>query len=332
MFYPLLISVSLIITILWWMFLRERIGYILPNPLFAKHRKIPLRIMILWILRFSIIASIMGIILGIGEYRTGEYLKKESHNILIILDISRSMLAEDISPSRIESAKDTINTFLRDRSNDMFGMIVFAGKPIVSIPFSSDTSGISAVISGITPASIRQDLPWLSGTAIGDALLIANSTLSGMTDKSSIILITDGRANVGIDPLIAARETAWLGVPVFTIAIWGTSDQVLSYTDPYTQKRITLEDEKWEPLRSDIDEPLLKNIAEITWGAYFRVTAWRELYGYWDTISERIGKSEKKVTETRYISYRPYLFVFLILLICIERIMTTRVFYKNRAK
>lgn len=69
------------------------------------------------------------------------------------------MLAEDISPSRIESAKETINTFLREREDDLFGMIVFAGKPIVSFPFSSDTSGISSVISGITPASIRQDLP-----------------------------------------------------------------------------------------------------------------------------------------------------------------------------
>lgn len=332
MYYLLLIALSLLITILWWIFFRERIGYIVPNLLFVKHRSIPLRIIILWILRFSIITSLIGIILAVGEYRTGEYLKSERHNILIVLDISRSMLAEDIAPSRIESAKETINTFLQDRRNDVFGMIVFAGKPIVSIPFSSDTSGISAVISGITPASIRQDLPWLSGTAIGDALLIANSTLSGMIEKSSIILITDGRANVGIDPLIAAHETAWLGIPVFTIAIWGTSDQILTYTDPYTQKRITLEDEKWEPLKSDIDEALLREIAEITWGVYFRVTAWRELYGYWDTISERIGKSEKKVTETRYISYRPHLFLLLVFLLFIERTMTTRIFYKNRAQ
>lgn len=64
-----------------------------------------------------------------------------------------------------------------------------------------------------------------------------------MTDKSSIILITDGRANVGIDPIVAARETASLGIGVFTIAIGGTTDAVLSYTDPYTQKRIILEDE-----------------------------------------------------------------------------------------
>ena len=332
MSYFLLISISLIITVLWWTFLRERIGYIVPNPLFAKHKKIPLRIIALWILRYSIITSLVGIVIWVGKYHTWEYLEREKHNILIVLDISRSMLAEDISPSRIESAKETIKTFLRDRDNDIFGMIVFAGKPIISFPFSSDTSGISAMISSITPASIRQDLPWLSGTAIGDALLIANSTLSGMTDKSSIILITDGRANVGIDPLISARETAWLGIKVFTMEIWGTSEQVLFYTDPYTQKRIILEDENWEPLRSDIDEPLLQNIANITWGAYFRVTAERELYGYWDSISEQIGKVESKVTETRYISYRPYLFVVLLILLMIERNATRRIFYKNRGK
>lgn len=69
------------------------------------------------------------------------------------------MLAEDISPSRIASAKETIKTFLKERKDDLFGMIVFAGKPIVSFPFSSDTNGISSVISSISPASIRQELP-----------------------------------------------------------------------------------------------------------------------------------------------------------------------------
>lgn len=270
--------------------------------------------------------------MGIGREETWEYLKKERHNILIILDISRSMLAEDISPSRIEAAKSTINTFLRERTDDSFGMIIFAGKPFISIPFSSDTSGISSIISNITTSSIRQDLPGLSGTAIGDAILLANSTLSGMTDKSSIVLITDGRANIGIDPLIAARETAWLRVPIFTIAIGGTSNDILSYTDPLTNKRVILEDENWEPLRSDIDEPLLRSVAEITSGTYFRATQARELYGYWDNISERIGKQEKKVTETHYISYRPHFFVMLIILLIIERNATRRIFYKNRAK
>ena len=274
----------------------------------------------------------MGIIMGIGEHRTWEYLQQEKHNILIVLDISRSMLAEDIMPSRIEAAKETINTFLTDRRDDVFGMIVFAGRALVSIPFSSDTSGITSVISGIDPYSIRQDLPWLSGTAIGDALLLANHTLSWVTDKSSIILITDGRANVGIDPLIAARESAWLDISVFTIAIWGTSDEVLYYTDAYTQKRVILQDENWEPLKSDIDETLLRTLSEITWGAYFRAAEAKQLYGYWDTISEQIGKETKKVTETRYISYRPYLFVALVVLLLIERIATTRIFYKNRAK
>lgn len=69
------------------------------------------------------------------------------------------MLAEDIAPSRIEAAKQTIATFLSDRRDDRFGLIVFAGKPFVSIPFSTDTAGISSVIANLNTYYIRQDLP-----------------------------------------------------------------------------------------------------------------------------------------------------------------------------
>lgn len=242
------------------------------------------------------------------------------------------MLAEDILPSRIQAAKDTINTFIKERKDDLFGMIVFAGRPIVSVPFSEDTIGISNIVSGITPYSIRQDLPGLSWTAIGDAILLANHTLSGVTENSSIILITDGRANVGIDPVVAAIESQFKWIPIFSIAIWGTSDSILSYTDPYTQKRVTLLDEDGEPLKSDIDEELLRNISKITWGAYFRASASRELYKYWDNISKQIWKKETKVTEIRFVPYRPHILVLLILLLIIERMATSRIFYKNPIK
>lgn len=320
------------LTLVWWIFFRERIWYIIPNQLIQKHKKIPGKILWLWNVRFILITLLCAIIANTGELITSQQTKKAQQNILIILDISRSMLAEDIVPSRIEAAKSTIATFLNERDNDVFWLIVFAGKPFVSIPFSDDTSGIRAILENIGTYSIRQDLPWLSGTAIGDALLLANTTLSWTTQKKSIILITDGRANIGIDPLLAAEETMKLGIPIFTIAIGGTSNEVLSYTDPNTQKKIILQDELGNPLRSDIDEQLLKKIANITWWWYFRATQARELYEYLDNIDQYIKDQEEKITETRYFSYRPYLFVILILTIIIERIITQRIFYKNNRK
>jgi Ca-activated chloride channel homolog len=88
------------------------------------------------------------------------------------------MLAEDVLPSRIEAAKSTIDTFITERTGDTFGLVVFAGAPFLSIPFSDDVRGVRSVLSNIDIGYIRQDIQKLSGTAIGDALLLANESLS----------------------------------------------------------------------------------------------------------------------------------------------------------
>ncbi len=129
--------------------------------------------------------------------------------------------------------------------------------------------------------------------------------------------------------MVASRESAEEHIPIFTIAIGGTTNEILSYMDPYTSKRVTLLDEGGAPLRSDIDETLLKRISGTTGGAYFRVTGARELYDYWDRISVRMGKDESKIEKTVFISYRPYLLLALILLVLIERIATAQIFYKK---
>ena len=119
------------------------------------------------------------------------------------------MLAEDISPNRITVAKSVVKNFIQNRAGDRIGMIIFAGKPFVSVPFSTDYSGISSIVSGLSPDLIRQDLPGLSGTNIGDALLLANMAYSGSRSQAkSIILLTDGRANIGITPSVSASESS----------------------------------------------------------------------------------------------------------------------------
>ena len=119
-------------------------------------------------------------------------------------------------------------------------------------------------MSGLTPYLIRQDLPGLSGTNIGDALLLANMTYSGSRSSvKSIILITDGRANIGIDPLISAAESHDQNIKIFPIGMGYEKSEDLFYTDSYGQKNFFY-DEKGKVLQSDLDVPMLQKLADIT--------------------------------------------------------------------
>ena len=194
--------------ILWYLFGRERIGTTHPNALIDKYLRTPRSIWVLWLIRTLMIASLVAIIAGVNILRTTTTERQVPQDIMIVFDISLSMLAEDISPSRLAVAKSMVRDFIAERRGDRIGLIIFAGKPFVSVPFSTDYSGISSIVSGLSPDLIRQDLPGLSGTNIGDALLLANMAYSGSRSPArSIILLTDGRANIGIDPMISASDS-----------------------------------------------------------------------------------------------------------------------------
>lgn len=105
------------------------------------------------------ISSIVYVIAGVHMTYTTTTLRPIPQDIMIVFDISLSMLAEDISPSRITVAKSVVRDFIAERKNDRVGLIIFAGKPFVSIPFSTDYAGISSIVSGLYPDLIRQDLP-----------------------------------------------------------------------------------------------------------------------------------------------------------------------------
>lgn len=150
---------------------------------------------------------------------------------MIVLDISRSMLAEDIIPNRISHAKNILQSFVSENPHLHFGLILFAGKPFLSVAHSSDSSGIRHFIQGISPQYILQEKPGLSGTNIGDAILLANSQLQKYAGRRSIILITDGSANIGYDPIKSATESQNLDIPIYTIGVGGITQEPLYYTD-----------------------------------------------------------------------------------------------------
>lgn len=206
--HPIVLLLVPAIIVLWYLFGREKIGATHPNALIAKYLRTPKTIWLLWLIRILMISSLVAIIAGVSIVRTSTREQRIPQDIMIVFDISLSMLAEDISPSRITVAKSVVRDFISERQSDRIGLIIFAGKPFISVPFSTDYSGISSIVSGLSPDLIRQDLPGLSGTNIGDALLLANMAYSGSRSQAkSIILLTDGRANIGIDPLMSASES-----------------------------------------------------------------------------------------------------------------------------
>lgn len=193
---------------------------------------------------------------------------KNGIDILFVLDLSKSMLAEDIAPNRINAGKRVLGQFISKRTNDRVGLIGFAGKPFVFSPLTFDHPGLLAIVNDITVDSIRQEIPGFSGTAMGDAMILATDTIADQPERQKVIvLLTDGEANVGIDPRIANEFLKKTGVTVHTIGIGEAKGTELYTTDAYGRKQYFM-DNQGVPIRASIDEKLLTQIATDNHGVY----------------------------------------------------------------
>lgn len=247
---------------------------------------------------------------------------------MIVFDISLSMLAEDMIPNRLEVAKGVIKNFITSRNQDQIGLIIFAGKPFVSVPFSTDYSGIKNIISGLSPYLIRQDLPGLSGTNIWDALTLAIMTHSGrISPEKSIILLTDGRANIGIKPQIAAQEAKENNIKIYTIGIGSLSGGELSYTNTYWEKTYFY-DEKWNKLQNDLDEVMMKEISNISNWEYFHAENKLKLDSIFSEIEKKLPIVKEDILKQVTLDLSFPLLVLLFILILSERLMLSKIIQK----
>ena len=187
-------------------------------------------------------------------------VKQEGIAIVITIDISSSMLAEDFAPSnRLEVAKRQAIGFIRGRTADRIGLVAFAGEALTQVPVTLDYPVIEQAVMDLKIGSLDD------GTAIGSGLATAVNRLRRAPDKSKVILLlTDGENNKGlIDPRTAAATAAAFGIKVYTIGV-GTIGQA-----PIPTGR-GLGGFRYEMLPVRIDEPLLQEIAQKTGGRYFR--------------------------------------------------------------
>ncbi len=318
--FPIILWVIPIIMFIWYVFFREKIGTIHPNSLIAKNLKTPKNLWFLWFIRAIMITLIVSIISSAQMVQTVIKKTKISQDIMIVFDISLSMLAEDLQPNRIEVAKTIIKNFIVSRTDDRIGLIIFAGKPFIQSSFSTDYHGIASIIKWLSPQFIRQDLPGLSGTNIGDALLLANMAHSGWkSSEKSIILITDWRANLWIDPIISAWESDEQDIHIYTVGIGSVDGKDLFYTNTLWQKNYFY-DGSGNILKSDLDEVLMQKIADITNGQYFHASSKNELEKVFANITKKLSPITEDIVSTKSIDLTPILILIFIILFFIERL------------
>lgn len=213
-----------------------------------------------------ILAALLFLILAAARPQFGSKLREEKSQgveMMLLVDVSNSMLAEDFEPNRLERTKYAINRLFEGLKQDRVGMVIFAGEPKVQLPITSDYRMAKAFARKIDPSQIE-----LQGTAVGKALEQGLLSFSSETEGSHsrvMILITDGE-NHEDDAVAVARRAAEMGIRIYTIGI-GTPEGA-----PIEIGGEFIKDEKGDMVVSKLGEEMLKQIADITGGVYVRST------------------------------------------------------------
>lgn len=208
----------------------------------------------------------------------------EGIDIVLCIDISTSMDAEDLKPDRLEAAKKVAADFVERREHDRIGIVPFAGLSFTQVPLTTDHKVVLSLLSQVQMRMVED------GTAIGMALATSTNRLRESEAKSKvIILLTDGQNNRGeIDPLTAAQAAQALGIRIYSIGV-GTHG-----TAPYPVE--TVFGKRYQNVPVSIDEDMLKEIANLTGGRYYRATDEATLAHIYDEI-DRLERTKIQVEE-----------------------------------
>lgn len=229
------------------------------------------------------LVAIACIIIALARPQTHDSLRSssiEGTDIVLALDISSSMLANDLQPNRIEAAKEVASKFVNQRTSDNIGLVVFSGESLSLMPLTTDKAALVNALHEAKTGALND------GTAIGDGIASSiNRLVSGQAKSKSIILLTDGTNNAGdVAPATAAQIAKQKGIRIYAIGV-GTNGSI-QITDPYGFSSTTME--------TKIDEGALRDIAAATGGKYFRATDSRTLRNVFSEI-DALEKSKLNV-------------------------------------
>ena len=240
-------------------------------------------------------------VIGLSRPQIGARLKEhetKGAEIMIVLDVSNSMLAEDYSPNRLERAKLAISRLVDKLRDERIGLIVFAGNSFVQLPITTDYVSAKMFLNSISTESVP-----VQGTAMGDAINTAMKSFSFQSEKSrAVIVITDGE-NHEDDPVAAARQAAELGVRVFTIGVGSPEGK------PIPMDGELLKDKNGEIVVTRLDESILKDVADAGNGVYVR--AGTSEFGLNPVINEIKKMEDEKYTSLVFEEYDEQFMYFL---------------------
>ena len=256
-----------------------------------------------FILQMLLIALTIIVLAGPRFGKEKKIIEKKAIDIMVALDLSQSMSAEDMSPNRLEIAKETTIEFIQKRAGDRIGFLIFGKEALLQVPLTFDHDLLAKRID---------ELAFIEGfstsTAIGDAIGTVVNFLKNSKAKSKIIiLITDGVNNAGqIDPKIAAELAVTYGIKVYTIGIGqpGVSEAFVTLDDPVLGKRK-------RKVKVVMDEDTLLEVASITSGRYFNV---QNIDEFSKTYAE-INQLEKTLLKSQIlVDYKEYYLLILYLI------------------
>lgn len=250
---------------------------------------------------------------------TNEFV--EGIDIMMVMDVSTSMLAEDLKPNRLEASKDVAAEFIADRPNDNIGLTIFAGEAFTQCPMTIDHASLLNLLKNVRADIAARGLIQ-DGTAIGMGLANAVSRLKDSQAKSKVvILLTDGSNNMGdLSPMTAAEIAKSFGIRIYTIGV-GT-DKLAPYPKEVAGQI------QYVYLPVEIDTKILEDIANETQGSFYRATNTRELQKIYKEIDklEKTKFNSKKYSK-KYEAYQPFAIVAMVLLL-LEMFLRITVFRK----
>jgi Ca-activated chloride channel family protein len=232
----------------------------------------------------------------------------------MILDVSESMRSVDFDPNRLETARKTIDDFVAQRGSDRISLIVFAGTAYTRVPLTLDHSIVRESLAQVSTESVNRD-----GTAIGMAISVGLNRLKKSDGLSRvIILLTDGNNNAGeIDPITAAKLAQELGIRIYTVGVG--SDVIIFPVNVFGQTQ-------YSRYPGGFDEELLKQIADVTGGQYFRAKDPEALSQIFDIINQ-LEKTEFNEDNFREYDELAYPLIKAALILLMAGIFTDRYYF-----
>lgn len=260
------------------------------------------------------------IIVALAQPQIGAKLrevKRSGVEIMLTVDVSRSMLAEDFAPNRLERTKNAVTQLIEKLDKDRVGMIVFAGNPYIQLPVTSDYVSARSFVRELSTEMVP-----VQGTSISKAIELATRSFSDQSERSrAIILITDGESHDD-DPLTAAQAAKDAGIVIYTVGI-GTPEGA-----PISIDGQMIKDENDQVVVSKLDEQTLQQIAVLTGGAYVRADT--RSVGLDKILSEIQQMQKREFNSLMFEEYSDqfhYLVALAMLLLIAESLMIDR---KNR--